>query len=59
MGSDQDLIQTVPSLHPRLFFTVAMYTYERDVTIQYYPNPNPNPNHKKVLNVGPETLTLL
>ena len=22
-----------------------MYTYERDVTIQYYPNPNPN--HKK------------
>ena len=29
------------------YSTVAMYTYERDVTIQYFHNPNPNPNHKK------------
>ena len=28
-----------------------------DVTTSYYPNRNPNP--KRVLNVGPETLTLI
>ena len=45
LQSERDLIHAAPSLHPRLFFTVAMYTHERDVTIKYYPNPNPN--HKK------------
>ena len=39
------------SWHPR-FFTLALYTYERDVTIQYYPKPKPKPNHKKGTNYG-------
>ena len=50
-------IQTLKSLHGGanpccqelassfIFSTVGLYTYEHDVTLQYYPNPNPN--HKK------------
>ena len=41
-----DLFHAAKCWHPRsFFFTVAIYTYKRDVTIQYYPNANNN--HKK------------
>ena len=52
-----DLIHAAPSWHPRLFFTMAMYAYDCDVTIQYYPNPNLN--HRKGTKNRIKTLTLL
>ena len=39
------------------FNTYRCRHIQHDVITTYYPNPNPN--HKKILNVGPETLTLI
>ena len=44
--------------YKRLKFSIYTCTCINDDVITQY-NPNPNPNHKKILNVGPETLTLI
>ena len=39
------------------FFTVALYTYESDIKIYYYPNSKPN--HEKGTKLRPQKFNLI